>query len=75
MPLPTNQELNDGIEGRNPTPEQAQRIADLRNLILQASIGVRDLVGDGPLGLRALTTLRTVFIHARASVVNEPEAP
>lgn len=74
MPLPTNQEINDGFERRNATPAQSQAIGDIRAIMVQAAIAVRDHLGDGEFAARFFNQMEGAFITARGSVMNDPPA-
>jgi hypothetical protein len=70
--LPTNPDIAAGFEGRNPTPAQAQQIADLRNLLIASAVSVRDLVNAGPWGIKAIKAIQAAFSYAKVSVMVDP---
>jgi hypothetical protein len=72
MPLPTNAEIEAGFEQRNPTPGQAQRIAEMRAILIAAAREIRDRVNGGPFAARAFNLLENAFTAARSSVMNDP---
>ena len=72
----SNPEIVAGFEARDVSPAQAQKIADLRALLVQAAIGARDLMGDGAWSVRAIKAIQTAFSYARTSVmVDPPQVP
>lgn len=70
MPLPTDPEIEAMFE--SPTAGQSTRITQIRTGLVAAAEQMRDRLGDGPLGLRALRSIQSAYITARASVLTEP---
>jgi uncharacterized protein YbbK (DUF523 family) len=69
MPIPTPQEIAAGFEGNVPTPQQAAKIQNVKDALIQAANVVAQNGNDNTVLRSSIRSIQQAYSYARSSIM------